>query len=50
MFVLLYADDIVITAENEHNMQKNLDLLNENCKKVNISKTKMMVFARPKDT
>ena len=52
MFVLLYADDTVVMAENEHDMQRNLDLLNENfiCNKlkVNISKTKMTVFARLK--
>ena len=52
LFVLLYADDTVIMAENEHDMQMNLDLLNEYCicnkLKVNISKTKMMVFARSK--
>ena len=52
LFVLLYADDTVIMAENEHDMQRNLDLLNEYCicnkLKVNISKTKMMVFARSK--
>ena len=53
LFVLLYADDTVIMAEtNEHDMQRNLDLLNEYCicntLKVNIRKTKMMVFARSK--
>ena len=52
MFVLLYADDTVIMAENESDMQRNLDLLNEYCicnkLKVNISKTKMLVFARSK--
>ena len=52
LFVLLYADDIVIMAENWHGMQRNLDLLNEYCicnkLKVNISKTKMMVLARSK--
>ena len=52
LFVLLYADDIVIMAENECGMQRNLNLLNEYCNcnglRVNISKTKMMVFARSK--
>ena len=46
--VLLYADDTVIMAENESDMQKNLYLLNEYCDcnglRVNISKTKIMVF------
>ncbi len=31
LFVLLYADDTVIMAEHEHDMQRNLDLLNEYC-------------------
>ena len=31
LFVLLYAYDTVIMAENEHDMQGNLDLLNEYC-------------------
>ena len=39
-------------AENECGMQRNLNLLNEYCNgnglRVNISKTKMMIFARPK--
>ena len=50
--MFLYADDTVIMAENEHDMQRYLDLLNEYCLcnklKVNISKTKIMVFARSK--
>ena len=29
LFVLMYADDTVIMAENEHDMQRNLNLLNE---------------------
>ena len=52
LFVLMYADDTVIMAENEHDMQRNLNLLNDYCNcnklKVNISKTKIMVFARSK--
>ncbi len=40
-FVLMYADDTVIMAENEHDMQRNLNLLNNICNcnklKVNIS-------------
>ena len=52
LFVLMYADDTVIMAENEHDMQSNLNLLNDYCNcnklKVNISKTKIMVFARSK--
>ena len=52
LFVLLYADDSVKMAVNEHDMQRNLDLMNEYCicnkLKANFSKTKMMVFARSK--
>ena len=52
LFVLMYADDTVIMAENEHDMQRNLNLLNDYCNynklKVNISKTKIMVFTRYK--
>ena len=50
LFVLMYADDSIIMAENEHSMQRNLNLLNDycNCNKlwVNLSKTKIMKFAR----
>ena len=52
LFVLMYADDTVVMAENEHDMQRNLNLLNDYCNynklKVNISKTKIMVFTRYK--
>ena len=52
LFVLLYADDTVIMAENECVMQINLNPLNEYCNcnglRVNIRKTKIMVFARSK--
>ena len=49
LFVLMYADDTVIMAENEHDMQRDLSLLNYYCKcnklKVSISITQIMVFA-----
>ena len=54
LFVLLYTDDTVTTAENEHDVQMNLDLVNLNeysiCNKlkVNINKTNITVFARSK--
>ena len=52
LFVLMYADDTVIMAENEHDMQMNLNLLNDYCNcnklKVNINKTIIMVSARSK--
>ena len=31
LFVLMYADATVIMAENEHDMQRNLNLLNDYC-------------------
>ena len=39
LFVLMYADDTVIMAENEHDMQRNLNLLNEycNCNKLKVN-------------
>ena len=52
LFVLLYADDTVIMAENECGMQRILNLLNEYCNcnglRINTRKTKNMVFARSK--
>jgi len=52
LFILLYADDTIIMADNEHDKQRNIDPLNEYCicnkLRVNISKTKMMVFPRSK--
>ena len=52
LFVLLYADDTVILPENEHDMQRSLDLLNEYCicntLKINISITTILVFAKSK--
>ena len=46
LFVLVYADDTVIMAENEHDLQRKFNYCNCNKLKVNISKTKIMVFAR----
>ena len=31
LFVLMYADDTVVMADNEHAMQRNLNLLNDYC-------------------
>ena len=48
----MYADATVIMAENEQDMQMIINLLNYYCNcnklKVDINKTKMMVFARSK--
>ena len=50
LFLLLYADDIVIFAESSDDLQKGLDVLAEYCKRwkltVNIQKTKVMFLER----
>ncbi|MCG7867658.1 MAG: reverse transcriptase family protein, partial [Candidatus Thiodiazotropha taylori] len=50
VFMLLYADDIVIFSNTAEELQSSLDLLSEYCKrwklKVNVSKTKVMVFRK----
>ena len=48
LFILLYADDIVLMAENEADLQHCLEVLHEYCTRwklsVNASKTKIVVF------
>ena len=48
IFMLLYADDIVIFANTKEQLQNSLDLLLEYCNRwkltINISKTKVIVF------
>ena len=48
LYILMYADDIVIMAENENNLQIMLDYIKEWCRKwrmvVNEDKTKVMHF------
>ena len=50
LYLLLYADDIVIFAESRVGLQEGLDILAEYCKKwkltVNIDKTKIMIFRK----
>ena len=50
LFLLLYADDIVLLSETETGLQQGLDLLEQYCDKwkltVNINKTKIMVFRK----
>ena len=50
LFLLLYADDIVIFSESEKGLQTGLDILYAFCQswklKVNIQKTKVMVFRK----
>ena len=52
LFVLLYADDSVILAENDPDLHMVLDSVHEYCTTykltVNISKTKIMIFSRGK--
>ena len=52
LFLLLYADDTVLLAETADDMQTCLNSLQQYCErfglKINISKTKVMVFSRGK--
>ena len=52
LFTLLYADDTVILAESEAELQKALDSLEEYCSlwglTVNLDKTKIIIFSRGK--
>ena len=50
LFLLLYADDIIIFANTAQELQINLDILSEYCTRnrlvVNTGKTKIMIFRR----
>ena len=50
VFLLLYADDIIIFSNTAEELQQSLDLLLEYCHKwkltINVSKTKVMVFRK----
>ena len=50
LFLLLYADDIILFANDEENLQLSLNILENYCKrwklKVNTQKTKVMVFRK----
>ena len=52
LFTLLYADDTIVLAQSESELQLALDALSQYCKKwflhVNTSKTKVVVFSRGK--
>ena len=52
LFILLYADDTAVLAENEKEMQKAVKMLEHYCDiwglKININKTKIVVFSRGK--
>jgi hypothetical protein len=49
-FVLLYADDTVIVVESREDLQAQLNVFGEYCKKwklkVNVEKTKIFIFSR----
>ena len=48
LFLILYADDIVIFAKSSEELQKSLDGMQEYCNRwkliVNAAKTKIMIF------
>jgi len=50
LFLLLYADDIVVFSDTAAGLQKGLDLLQEYCNrwklKINVQKTKVIVFRK----
>ena len=52
LFALLYADDTIVLAENERELQLALDAVHRYCVinklTVNTSKTKIMIFSRGK--
>ena len=52
LFILLYADDTAILAENEKEMQNAVKMLEHYCNiwglKINVNKTKSVVFSRGK--
>ena len=52
LFTLLYADDTIVLAETERELQSALDAVHEYCNNmhltVNTQKTKVMIFSRGK--
>ena len=50
IFMLLYADDIIVFSNSPEELQKSLDLLSVYCKRwkmsINVAKTKVMVFRK----
>ena len=54
LLILMYADDTIILADSEANMQKALNALQMYCNKwkleINCSKTKVSIFSRVKST
>ena len=52
LFLLLYADDTVLLCETADDLQRSLDAVNDYCEKwdlkINVSKSKVMIFSRGK--
>ena len=52
LYILMYADDTVVLAESEGEMQRSLNTLHEYCEewklKINVMRTKIMIFSRGK--
>ena len=50
LFMLLYADDIILFSETADGLQRGFDILADYCNiwklKVNVNKTKVMVFRK----
>ena len=50
LFILLYADNIVIFVNSAEQLQESLNMLSDYCRRweltVNVSKTKVMVFRK----
>ena len=53
LFLLLYADDIVIFSESANGLQKGLDILNEYCQRwklsVNPNRSKIIILEKAVD-
>ena len=52
LYILLYADDTVILAENPKDLQASLDEMKKYCDTfglhINVNKTKILIFSRGK--
>ena len=51
LFIILYADDTVVMSETKEGMQQSLNIFQLYCDllKLNINKTKVMVFSKKKN-
>ena len=52
LYILLYADDTVLLAESQENLQQSINLMERYCSmwklNIDVSKTKITVFSRGK--